>query len=231
MNGSMLTPTGARKPSIVAVIASLRDFEEISDMSPGSFDLCELRFDKLLPPCDDLPSLVRKLSSPKIATVRDPLEGGANSIPESTRLDLFERWLPACNFIDVELKNLGRFSELIGEAESTGKEVIVSFHDFAKTPAIEELQEMFDRSGRVPNRIFKVATKVSQWSDVEILIRLIQENPELRVAAMGMGLLRKLSRLVLGRLGSCLAYGSVGAAVVPGQWPVTQLTDILSKVW
>jgi len=223
--------TKARKPSIVAVIASLPDFDDIASMSSRSFDLCELRIDKLLHSSDDLPTRVRELPWPKIATVRDPLEGGANSIPESTRLSLFVRWLPFCNFIDVELRNLSRFSKLIQDAESAGKEVIVSFHDFAKTPKLEELQEMFDRSGRVPHRIFKVATTVSQWSDVEILVHLIQDNPEFRVAAMGMGALGKLSRLVLARLGSCLAYGSLGAAVVPCQWPVARLSDLLSELW
>jgi 3-dehydroquinate dehydratase I len=231
MNDPIFMLTKARKPSIVAVIASLRDFDDISSISSRSFDLCELRIDKLLPSSDDLPVRVRELPFPKIVTIRDPLEGGANSVPESKRLRLFEQWLPVCNFIDVELRNLSRFSKVIQEAESTGKEVIVSFHDFAKTPKLEELQEMFDRSGRVPNRIFKVATAVSQWSDVEILIHLIQNNSEFPVAAMGMGALGKLSRLVLGRLGSCLAYGSLGAAVVPGQWPVTRLSDVLSEVW
>ena len=231
MNRPTFNLTKARKPSIIAVIGAIRDFEEITAMSSRPFDLCELRFDKLFRFSDDLPSLVRALPFTKIATVRDPLEGGAHSIPESTRLVLFEQWLPVCNYIDVELRNLSRFSGLVQEAESTGKEVIVSFHDFAKTPALEELQEMFDRSGRLPNRIFKVATTVSQWADVEILIQLIHENPEFRVAAMGMGPLGKLSRLVLGRLGSFLAYGSVGAAVVPGQWPVAQLNDLLSEVW
>ena len=48
---------------------------------------------------------------------------------------------------------------------------------------------------------------------------------------MGMGALGKLSRLALARLGSCLAYGSLGAAVVPGQWPVTRLSDLLSEIW
>ena len=223
--------TSARKPSIVAVIASLGDFGDISSMQSRSFDLCELRFDKLPPSSDKLSSLVRELPFPKIATVRDPIEGGANSMPESARLSLFERWLPVCDFIDVELRNLKQFSNLIQEAESTGKEVIVSFHDFGKTPALEKLQEMFDQSGRAPNRIFKVATTVSHWSDVEVLIKLIQNNLEFRVAVMGMGALGKLSRLVLARLGSCLAYGSIGAAVVPGQWPVTQLSGLLSELW
>jgi 3-dehydroquinate dehydratase-1 len=231
MNDPIFMLTRASKPSIVAVIASLGDFGDISSIPSRSFDLCELRFDKLPPSSDKLPSLVRELPFPKIATVRDPIEGGANSMPESARLSLFERWLPVCDFIDVELRNLSRFSKLIQEAESTGKEVIVSFHDFAKTPALEKLQEMFDQSGWDPNRIFKVATTVSHWSDVEVLIQLIQNNLEFRVAAMGMGAFGKLSRLVLARLGSCLAYGSIGAAVVPGQWPVTQLSDLLSEIW
>jgi 3-dehydroquinate dehydratase I len=231
MNDPIFMLTSARKPSIVAVIASLGDFGVISSMQSRSFDLCELRFDRLPPSSDRLPSLVRELPFPKIATVRDPIEGGANSIPESARFSLFERWLPVCDFLDVELRNLERFSKLIQEAESTGKEVIVSFHDFAKTPALEKLQEMLDRSGRGPNRIFKVATTVSHWSDVEVLIKLIQNNLEFRVAAMGMGAFGKLSRLVLARLGSCLAYGSIGAAVISGQWPVTQLSGLLSEIW
>lgn len=152
-------------------------------------------------------------------------------MPEAARLSLFERWMPVCDFVDVELRNLSRFSKLIQEAESTGKEVIVSFHDFAKTPKLEKLQEMFDQSGRPPNRIFKVATTVSRWSDVEVLIQLIQNNVEFRMAAMGMGALGKLSRLALARLGSCLTYGSIGTAVVPGQWPVAQLSDLLSEIW
>jgi len=139
MNDPIFMLTKARKPSVVAVISSLEDIDDISSISSRSFDLCELRIDKLFPSSDDLPPRVRELRFPKIATVRDPLEGGANSIPESTRLGLFERWLPLCNFIDVELRNLSRFSKLIQEAESTGKEVIVSFHDFAKTPKLEEL--------------------------------------------------------------------------------------------
>jgi len=138
MHDPIFTLTKARKPSIVAVIASLGDFDDISSMSSRSFDLCELRFDKLLPASDNLSSRVRELPFPKIATVRDPLEGGANSIPELTRLSLFERWIPVRNFIDVELR---------------------------------------------------------------------------------------------ARLGSYLAYGSVGAAVVPGQWAVTQLSNLLSEVW
>jgi len=219
-----------RKPAIVAVIASLRDFDEISNLRATHFDLCELRIDLLYNASADLEALVGKVPFPKIATVRDPDEGGANAIPEIARLELFEHWLPLCDLVDVELRSLNRFSGLVRHAESTGKGVIVSFHDFAKTPPLEELQEMLDRCRPAKAQIFKVATNVARWSDVETLIHLIERNPESRIAAMGMGEFGKLSRLVLARLGSCLVYGSIGAAVAPGQWPVTELARLLSEV-
>jgi len=222
--------TFQRKSAIVAVIASLRDFDEVSSLPVTRFDLCELRIDLLSALSADLEALIGKVPGPKIVTVRDPNEGGANAIPEMTRLELFQRWLPFCDLVDVELGNLNRFSGLVEQAESAGKAVIVSFHDFAKTPSLEELQEMLDRCRPAKTQVFKVATRVAQWSDVETLVRLVQRNPESRVAAMGMGEFGKLSRLVLARLGSCLVYGSVGVAVAPGQWPVSELARLLSEI-
>ena len=219
-----------RKPSIVAVLASPLDFDEISNMGGKHFDLCELRIDLLYRFSADLEALLKKIPFRKIATVRDPNEGGANAIPEMTRLQLLERWLPWCDLIDVELTSLNRFSGLVQNAECAGKEVIVSIHDFVKTPSLEELQKMLESCCLRSTQIFKVATNVAQWSDVETLIHLIQRNPESRVAAMGMGEFGKLSRLVLPRLGSCLAYGAVGEAVVPGQWPVMELARLLSEI-
>ncbi len=218
------------KPAIVAVIASLPDLEEIRKLAAGQFDLCELRIDLWYRASTDLETSIGQVPYPKIATVRDPDEGGANALPEKERLELYQRWLPFCDLIDVELRNLSRFSGLVEQAELAGKGVIVSFHDFEKTPSLEELQEKLDRCRLQEAQIFKVASKVAQWSDVETLIQLLQRNPESRIAAMGMGEFGKLSRLVLSRLGSCLVYGSVGEAVAPGQWPVKELARLLSEM-
>ena len=104
-----------------------------------------------------------------------PARVGLNELPELTRLELFEHWLPQCDLLDLELRNLSRFSGLLQRAAATGKEVILSFHDFMKTPSLEELsRNALDRC-RPPakTQIFKVATNVSRWSDVETLIRLV----------------------------------------------------------
>jgi 3-dehydroquinate dehydratase-1 len=222
--------TNRRKPSIVAVIASLRDFAELAKLPAESFDLCELRLDLLYRTLEEVEALSQGVNSPKIATVRDPGEGGANALPEVTRVDLFDRWLPHCDLIDVEFRNLDQYAELIQRAESAEKEVIISFHDFVSTPPIERLQKMLDSCALSDGRIFKVATNVSCWQDIEVLIRLVQRNATMRVAAVGMGEFGKLSRLVLPRLGSALVYGSLSAAVASGQWPVAELARILAEI-
>jgi 3-dehydroquinate dehydratase-1 len=228
MLSTLLTRLG--KPAIVAVIASLPDFEEIRNLSAAHFDLCELRIDLLYRASVDLKAYAGNIPCPKIATVRDPNEGGANVLSEKTRLELYQHWLPLCDLIDVELRSLSRFSSLVEQADSLDKGVIVSFHDFEKTPSLGELQEKLDQCRLKKNQLFKVASNVARWSDVETLIQLLQQNPESRIAAMGMGEFGKLSRLVLPRLGSCLVYGSVSGAVASGQWPVNELARLLSEM-
>src|ERR1700733_1454432 len=138
MLSTMLTRLG--RPAIVAVIASLPDFAEIRNLSATHFDLCELRIDLLDSASEDLEDYVGSVPCPKIAMVRDPKEGGANALSEKTRLELYQRWLPFCDLIDLELRSLSRFSNLVEQAESVDKGVIISFHDFERTPSLEELQ-------------------------------------------------------------------------------------------
>ena len=222
--------TKIRQPLIVAVIGSLKDFGEIGKLSADSFDICELRLDLLYGKSKNIEALSRGIRSQKIATVRDPGEGGANALPETTRIEIFEQWLPHCDFLDIELRNLGRYSGLVERAAAEGKQVIVSFHDFHETPRIERLQEMLESCGVRENWIFKVATRTSRWQDLETLARFIQRNASVRIAAMGMGEFGKLSRLVLARLGSALVYGSISDAVAPGIWPVTELARLLAEI-
>jgi 3-dehydroquinate dehydratase I len=219
-----------RRPLIVAVIASPRDVIGVSKLPLDSFDLCELRIDLLQSVPGGLESLASGLPQPKIVTVRDPREGGAGALSEVARYELFERFLPGCDMIDIELGNLRSYSSLVQYAESEGKQVIVSVHDFLKTPPMSELQMMLDRSGLGSSRLFKAATNVGSWADIEILVEFIRRNSHTRVAAMGMGAFGRLSRLVLGCLGSALVYGSVDDAVAPGQWPVTEIARILSAI-
>ena len=220
-----------RKPSLVAVVASPEDVADPILSSPNGIELCELRLDLLNQNLADLEKQLVAITVPKIVTVRDPVEGGAHSLSEETRRHLLERWLPFSSYIDIELRNLKRYSELVRRAETLGKGVIVSFHDFGGTPTLDELEKLLTDSRISENSIFKIATQVLQWSDVSTLVDLLENNKDSRIAAMGMGEFGKLSRVIFARMGSCLTYCSLGKAVAPGQWPYVKLKAILSELW
>jgi len=220
----------SRKPSVVAVVASREDFEEFSKLPSKSADLCELRIDSLQNCSADLDALIADLSIPKIVTVRDPREGGANNLSAETRLKLFSQWLPVCDYIDIECRNLSEFSGLVREANRSGKGIIYSFHDFEKTPEVSQMEDLLETLEPNPNQIFKIAAEVSGWEDVEKLILFMQRNRDRNVAVMGMGSLGKLSRLVLTRLGSALVYAALGRKVVAAQWELTALQSILAEL-
>jgi 3-dehydroquinate dehydratase-1 len=220
----------SRKPSVVAVVASREDFEELSKLPSKSADLCELRIDLLQHCSADLDALIADLSIPKIVTVRDPREGGANNLSAETRLKLFSQWLPVCDYIDIECRNLSEFSGLVREANRRGKGIIYSFHDFEKTPEVGQMEDLLETLETNPNQILKIAAEVSAWEDVEKLILFMQRNRDRNVAVMGMGSLGKLSRLVLSRLGSALVYAALGRKVVAAQWELTALQSILAEL-
>lgn len=218
------------KTAVVAVVASAEDFEELSKLPSRSTDLCELRIDLLQNCSADLDALIADLAIPKIVTVRDPREGGANQLSAETRLKLFSQWLPVCDYIDIECRNLSEFSGLVRDAERRGKGIIYSFHDFEKTPEVSQMEELLERTEPKANQIFKIATEVSTWQDVEKLILFMRRNHERNIAAMGTGSLGKLSRLVLARLGSVLVYAALGRKVVAAQWEVAALRSILAEL-
>ena len=92
------------------------------------------------------------------------------------------------------------------------------------------MEELLERTEPKANQIFKIATEVSTWQDVEKLILFMRRNHERNVAAMGIGSLGKLSRLVLARLGSVLVYAALGRKVVAAQWEVAALRSILAEL-
>jgi 3-dehydroquinate dehydratase-1 len=218
------------KSRVVGVIASENDLEAVLGEAGKLVDLCELRLDILEPCSARLRVLASTLPIPKIVTVRDPVEGGLNQLSEARRYELFEEWFALSNYIDLELRNLARFCRLAGRAEAAGIQIIVSLHDFDKTPSLQELETALDKSRGDRQRIFKIACEVTCWDDVKVLSEILEKHRETPIAVMGMGPLGKLSRILFAGFGSELAYVSVGNSVASGQWPADKFRLLLSEL-
>ena len=215
----------------VGVVHSKRALDEARALTAGAVDLLELRVDAFANREADLFRAAQKLAPPLIVTVRHPDEGGANS--ELTTVDrcrLFEQFLPLATFIDVELRSLRALAAIIAKAHALGVGVILSSHDFQKTPADRRLQELL-RAGQLANAdILKIAAQTESPGDLARLLALFELRRRPRLSVMGMGALGKVSRLLFARAGSVLNYGYLGEPQVSGQWSAKLLKKRIAEL-
>ena len=100
-------------------------------------------------------------------------------------------------------------------AARAGAQLIVSHHDFARTPPLDALLAIVDRCHAVSGAIAKIATAVRREDDRDTLLELLELRPE-RTCVIGMGASADL-RIELAARGSRLAYGYLERATAPGQ--------------
>ena len=172
----------------------------------GDCDIVELRLD-LIP--------LRPVGLPSIATIRLGGEGGKWTKPDADRLPLFEQALQKCTAADIELRSevLEKVSEL---AVRHQKALIVSYHDFEKTPALDELRQVMTRAANY-GTVVKIATMTRSEDDLQTLRALFKENCSAALCVLGMGPLAAKSRKEFPKLGSCFVYGYLDEPVAPGQ--------------
>ncbi len=121
--------------------------------------------------------------------------------------------------------------EVIRQARRRGAGVILSHHDFKRTPRPEKLRDLARRARDAGADMFKVATMTEKPRDLATLIEfLANEKKVLPLAVMGMGTYGKVSRLVLAQAGSCLNYGYLGTPNASGQWPVAVLKARIAEL-
>ncbi len=189
-----------RKPRIVGVVASRADWELVTGGEFSELDLCELRMDLLITEQIQPHEYLKPLRLPKILTIRDPREGGKESLSESERLNLFRELLPQVDYIDIELRNFSLYSDVIAAARTSAKQLIVSVHDFETTPGVEQMEHWAtETEARYPDAIFKISVRLNHWEEMVRIGNFLVNQSRIRVAAMGMGPLGKISRLAVVR--------------------------------
>lgn len=217
-------------PMAVGTVHSPESLASAQRISPAALDLLELRVDAFAPDPRALLAAAPKLKLPLIVTVRHPSEGGANSLSPLQRRELFREFLPIARFIDVELRSLDALADVVAAARAQGTHVIVSTHDFRRTPLTAELRRRAIHARRAGADVFKVATLTRTPADLGRLIALFAQRPPLPLSVMGMGPLGKVSRLLFARLGSLLNYGYLHRPNADGQWEARELKTRLREL-
>ncbi|MES1210108.1 MAG: type I 3-dehydroquinate dehydratase [Pseudomonadota bacterium] len=209
-------------PLVVGVADRAATLADCAALPPASrpFDLVEARVDlfagqALDPEAVQACARLESTGTPVLVTIRSASQGGRFGGPETARLTLFRDALRVASWADIEddAPIAGEVAGLL--ANRPNGQLIVSHHDFQRTPPLPALLAVASRCHAVASgAIAKIATTLRDDADRAVLRSLLAQHPR-RTAVIGMG--DEAFRMELAAAGSALAYGFVGAPTAPGQ--------------
>jgi 3-dehydroquinate dehydratase-1 len=134
-------------------------------------------------------------------------------------------------FVDIEYEaTLEYKSDIIDFAHKYQCDVIISYHNYDKTPELDELENIVNQCYTQGADLAKIATHVNVNRDNSKILSLYKAPG--RLVAIGMGDLGRISRIVAPFLGAEFTYASVedGSATAPGQINYERLNQFIIEI-
>lgn len=209
-----------RGPLLVGVADDPDAITRCAATAPGSrvVDLVEARLDLFPSPtldgCVEACRVLEASGTPVLVTLRASHQGGRSRASDGERLASFAAALSHASWADIE-DDAAIVDAVAAVVASRGGQLVVSHHDFERTPDLHELVRIVDRCRPAATTIAKIATTVRDEADREALLALLGRRPN-RTCVIGMGAAPEL-RIELPVRGSLLAYGYLTAPTAPGQ--------------
>ena len=209
---------------MICVSLANMDFEDCLQMAVKE-PLVEFRFDLL----DIGPSRVISLVSRAKSCISTCRQG---SMSEENRFLILQTALEAgSDYVDFDLESdLDFMKELLPTARSKGSDVILSYHDFQKTPQADELDQIVHRAIEAGADVVKVACQVNKADDLVNLLHLYRHK--VRKVVIGMGEKGIITRVAATLLGAEFTFASAGEGreTAPGQISKERLESILAQI-
>ena len=153
----------------------------------------------------------------KIALAEDEVVALYCAMCENDHVDL----------VDFEMGNEPAHIDEIREvSRANATQLILSFHDFERTPAVEVLQQRFAQAERLGADIAKVAVMPRSMQDVLTLLTATLEASHklgIPVVSMSMAGMGALTRLCGPAFGSAMTFAIGQNGSAPGQMPIEDL--------
>ena len=188
-------------------------------------DYIEIRFDFMKP--NKIPlalNLIKKHLPRCICTLRPRSEGGKFSSSEKNRisiLKLISEYDPY--LLDVEYNTIRKNKALQQYLRKTN--LLISWHDFTKTPNISFLKSMRKKMARFSKNI-KIVTTAKSMKDTLGILSLYKFQSNINLIAFAMGDYGRMSRILCTQLGSPYTYVSLGKPIAPGQFSLDEIKSI-----
>lgn len=205
--------------------------DKIESAFENGLDIAEIRVDLFE---DKSPKSINSVincigKKPKILTIRSSVEGGSWNDTENQRLDIYKKFIPISEAVDIELSSKTIIDEVIDEAKKNNVNVIISYHNFEQTPDIEELKNVISQAREKGADIVKIATHINSEKDIEILKQVLSDSQN-DLVIIGMGEKGTKTRVEFPRFGSLITFCNVERETAPGQIGLNELQEMLSNL-
>ncbi len=174
----------------------------------------------------DLPILFTRRSIREGGQVIPLDEPGVAALYEAVAINGTVQWLDWELSADASLR-----ARVQAAARSAGLQVVMSCHDFARTPAPADMLATLQAMDAAGADVAKLAVMPQSMADVHALLGVTLEAAQtlrIPVVTMAMGGLGAVTRLCGGVFGSALTFAVGSAASAPGQMPIADVRAALA---
>ena len=192
-------------------------------------DYVEIRFDFLK--AEQIPQVletVKKDLKKIVCTLRPKTEGGKFAGKEKERLSILKLIAEYNPFLlDIEFNTMKQNKNLAKYLKTTKTKLLISGHDFKKTPSLTELKKKLNQMSKFSSNV-KIVTTAKSTEDSTRVLQLYSKKENINLIAFTMGNPGRVSRILSLYLGSPYIYVSLGKPVAPGQFSLDEVKRIIN---
>ncbi len=211
----------------IAIPIFQKKYEDVIEVAQDCIDkgadILEFRIDALKnPDIDKIKNAIEEINFPMIATNRISTEGGSFKGTEEERVNILYECCDLVDYVDIELQSN---DEYIHKIHDTGVTTIVSYHDFKKTPDLNEILYIVEKEHELGD-IAKVAFMPQDLEDTLTILAVLSHCKD--TIAISMGDLGSYTRVMAAKFNSPITFAAGTDVTAPGQIDIETMKALLN---